>query len=133
MASREQDIRDYIDGGNGVSLANTDEEILAHLNNPTETRWNEISSAQIYEAIVPSDFQDLTNAEQVRVDRILGLAGDIATAPGAQARGELIGMFGGGSETITNLAAIASEPTTPGIIAELGLVRIGEIARARLI
>lgn len=127
----ERQIKDFVVADSNISFSNTDQEILDYINEKSETRWNTVTSAQIYEAIVPADFPT-DAAKQVRVDRILGLSGNIATAPGAQARAELINIFGAQSATITTLAAIASEPESPGQRAGLGVeVFPAEIARAR--
>ena len=122
----EQQVKDYVDASGDVGFGtHTDQQIYDHLNTPSETRWIPVTSAQIYEAIVPADFP--TDAgKQARVDRILGLAGEIETAPGAQARSELIDIFGAQSNTITNLAAIASVQEKP-----LGNVKKGIVQMAR--
>ena len=128
----ERKIKAYVDAEPSISFAgNTDQEILDHLNEASVTRWSTVTSAQIYEATDSSEFASKTAAQKVRVDRILGLAGEIETAPGAKARAELIDIFGGGSQTITNLAAIASESITRGTAAGIGIVRMGEVERAR--
>lgn len=65
-----------------------------------------VSAADIFEQIDPAEFTALSAAQQARVDRILGLGSGISTVPGSQARAELVAVFGGGSTTITNLAAL---------------------------
>lgn len=129
MADEEQ-IKAFVEDDSGISFSNTDQEIFDYINEKTETRWSPVTSAQIYEAIVPADFPS-DAGEQARVDRILGLSGPIATAPGAQARAELIAIFGPQSDTITNLAAIASRQISRGEAAGIGDAKMGLVQMAR--
>jgi len=94
--------------------------------------WVTLTSAQIFEAIDATEFVALTDASQRRVDRILSLGGQIATAPGAKARDEMIAIFGAGSTTISNLATIANPKRSRA--AELGIagwITLGRVSAAR--
>ena len=127
----EQQIKAYVDASADIAFGtHTDQQIFDHINEKSETRWNPVTSAQIYESIVPADFPT-DQTQQVRVDRILGLSGEIATAPGAQARTELISIFGPGSATITALAALASVAISRAEAAGIGEVKMGIVALAR--
>jgi len=70
-----------------------------------------MSAGDIFEAIVPSEFQGLTNSEQTRVDRILGLGAEIIIGPGnsPNAVQELLNTFGVLSTTVTNLSALRDQ------------------------
>ena len=80
-----------------------------------------ITSGQLFEAIVPSEFQALTAAEKVRVDRLLGLGAEIIIGPdnSPQAVQELLATFGGPSVTVQTLAALRDEKISRA--QELGL------------
>ena len=127
----ERQIKAFVGASADIAFGtHTDQQILDYINEKSETRWNTVTSAQIYEAIVPADFP--TDAgKAARVDRILGLSGEIATAPGAQARTELISIFGAGSATIAALAEIASVAISRGEAAGIGDAKMGIVALAR--
>jgi len=80
-----------------------------------------ISSGELFESIVPAEFQALSVAEQARVDRLLGLGADIIVGPGNahQAVSELLSTFGGGSATVAALVAIRDQLFSRAV--ELGL------------
>ena len=87
----------------------SDVQFLASVNaedrdNPRST----ISAGELFEAIVPAEFQALDAAKKVRVDRLLGLGAELVVGPGNahQAVQELIATFGVGSDTLTALAAL---------------------------
>ncbi len=128
----EQAIKNYVDAEPAISFAgDTDQVILDYINDETETRWDPVSSSQVFEAMDPVEFTALAAAKKVRADRVLGLGDDIQTVPGSNARAELISIFGGGSVTIANLATLAGQSISRGTAAGLGIVRMGEIERAR--
>ena len=87
----------------------TDQQQLDDLKDPRRDNWVSLSASQIFEAIDAAEFIGLAPAKKARVDRILGLGAEIQTAPGSQARAELISIFGGSSTSITNLVAIANQ------------------------
>jgi len=80
-----------------------------------------ITAGQLFEAIVPSEFQTLSQAQQARVDRLLGLGAEVIIGPdnSPQAVQELLATFGGGSTTVQTLAALRDQKTSRA--AELGL------------
>lgn len=102
--------------------AMTDAEIAERLRLEDRPLWADLSSSQIFESIVPSEFAVLLATAQARVDRILGLGDGIKTGPGSNARAELLDIFGVGSQTIANLVAIAQQ--TQSRARELGLGRV---------
>lgn len=112
----------------------TDAEIIATLNASEATTLTALtlSSAQIYDAIVPSEFQALTATMQQYVRDILGLGSGIDVGPSSNARTVLAAAFGAGSTTRANLLALLNTTTT--IAAGLGFsngVTIGDLQTAR--
>lgn len=94
--------------------------------------WQTLTAAQIFEAIDASEFTALSDAAKARVDRILGLAGEIATAPGGKARAEIIAVFGAPSTTVTNLVAIANpKQSRADELGIAGWITLGRVSAAR--
>lgn len=87
----------------------TDQVAADSLNSADRNSWRVVSSAEVFEALDPSEFRGLTNSNEARVDRILGLGDGIKTDSTSQARAELVDVFGGGSITISNLQGIARD------------------------
>jgi len=117
--------------GRGYS-AMTDAEVAVDLNTiyRTYTRTH-LSSAEIYEAISALEFQALSDAQKVYVRDILGLGEGIDVQPGGQARAVMIQIFGAGSTTISNLAAVLQESISRAAELGLGVVTPGDVERAR--
>lgn len=67
-----------------------------------------LTGAQIYNAVVPSEFQALSAAQQVLVRDIFGLGGNIDVNTGTNARTVMLNAFGAGTTTRTNLAALVA-------------------------
>ena len=80
-----------------------------------------MSAGEVFQAIVPSEFQALNVADQDRVDRVLGLGAEIIIGPGnsPNAVQELVSTFGGGSATIAALAALRDQLQSR--VTEIGL------------
>jgi len=102
----------------------TDAQFLTSIT--TEDRDNprtSISSGELFESIDRAEFIALSNADKVRVDRLLGLGAEIIVGPGNahQAVQELLATFGGSSTTVTALAALRDVQFSRA--AELGLPR----------
>ena len=92
------------------------------LNLAIRDNWVDLFPGDLFEAIDATEFAALSPAATVRVDRILALGSiesGIKTNPTSKSRAELISVFGGGSATITALAASANQQI--GRSAELGL------------
>ena len=112
--------------------AMTDAEAADSLNTANRTVTREtLSSADIYETIVVSEFQALSDAAKVYVRDILALGGDVRVGAGSKARTVLIGTFGGGSATITALAAAITDTVSRATELGLGFVHPGDIENAR--
>jgi len=92
-----------------------------------------MSAGEIWEHIVDSEFIALSDANKARVDRVLGLGAEIIIGPGNNhnAVQELIATFGGGSTTITNLAAARAIAISRWQELGLGNVKVGHITIAR--
>jgi len=101
----------------------TDKEAVADINSIYRDNWIPISSSQIFETIDATEFMALGPGDIERVDRILGLGADIQTVPGSQSRAEMISVFGGGSNTIANLATLANQQISRGADLKIGLVK----------
>ena len=73
-----------------------------------------MSAGEIFESVDSVEFDALTAALKVRVDRVLGLGAEIVVGPGNnhQAVQELITAFGGGSATIASLSALRDQLQT---------------------
>lgn len=126
-------IKQELDSNTGLYAGMTDEEVVTELMTEDKDNWVAITAAQIFETIDRTEFASLSNSDQTRIDRILGLGGEIPTAPGGQARDELIDIFGGGSTTISNLASIANQQVSRASQLGLGRVLVGDVQRARAI
>ena len=64
-----------------------------------------LDGAEVYEALVVSEFLALTDAQRAEVWNVVHLGANIAVAPGSKARARMITLFGAGSATIAALAA----------------------------
>ena len=91
----------------------------------------EITSADLFEAIDSAEFVALTDAQKARVDRLLGLGVGIKTITGSKSRAEVVAVFGGGSETVSNLVANNTVAISRGVELGIGRVKPGHVAEAR--
>jgi len=85
---------------------------------------NTLQAIQIYETIDTTEFDALTAAQQVMIDRILGLSGDILVGPSSKARAVLVGAFSAGTNTRASLLNEVKRDVSRA--EELGLGVIGE-------
>jgi hypothetical protein len=83
-----------------------------------------LTGAEIYEAMDIAEFQAKTAGQQTFVRDIIGLGGNVSVGTGTKARAVLLSIFGGGSTTISALAAAIALPSISRA-AELGLPRVG--------
>lgn len=103
----------------------TNVQIADSLNTVNRTRQRTtMSSAEIYENIDTTEFQAKTAAQKEYTRDVLGLGQDVQIGPSSKARAVLLAVFGGGSNTITALAAAAQENISRAI--ELGLPTVTE-------
>lgn len=70
-----------------------------------------VSAGEIFEQIDATEFAALSPSGTIRVDRVLGLGAEVIVGPGNahQAVQEMIAAFGGGSATMTALAALRDQ------------------------
>jgi hypothetical protein len=109
----------------------SDSALATSLNTANRDNWISLSSSQIFETIDIPEFQALNAANKARIDRLLGLGDGIQTAPGSQARSELVTVFGGGSVTIAALAALANKPRSRARELGLEVIKVGHVQEAR--
>ncbi len=107
----------------------TNPQIVSSLNaEDRSTPVDEVSSSEIFEALDPAEFAGLNNAGKARVDRLLGLGDGIKVVNPSNARTELLALFVAGTQTRTNLAAIASLPAS-----RANELRIGSVSEQNVI
>lgn len=110
----------------------TDAEIASDLNTVYRTRTRTtLTAAQVYEQIDVAEFQALADAQKVYVRDIIGLGGDIDVQAGSKARDVMLSIFGGGSQTITDLAAILVDNISRADELGLGVVTEGLVIEAK--
>lgn len=100
----------------------TDQELVDSLNGLTRTsEHTTMTAGQVMESIDGPEFTALTDADKARVDRVLSLGAEVIIGPGNShnAVTELVGAFGAGSTTISNLASKRTIATSRAT--ELGL------------
>lgn len=93
----------------------TDTQIAAALNTNTVTEQLSpltVSGAQIYNAIVPSEFAALTDAQKQSVRDVFGLGDGIDVSVGSNARLALATAFGASTASRANLLALATVTQT---------------------
>jgi len=94
-----------------------------------------LTSAEIYNVIVRSEYQGLSAIEKEELGIILGLGSDIDIGASSKARGALAGMFNAGSGTRLALLALI-EGRTQSRAVELGVkqssLTVTGIAAARI-
>ena len=87
-----------------------------------------VSSADVYDAIVPAEYTGLTAAQKSILSDIFSLS---EVRVQGNTRDALLAIFGAGTTTRTNLAALTTASITRA--AELGLpaIHAGDVAAAR--
>ena len=110
----------------------TDAEAATSINTANrEVTRETLPSADIYEAINVSEFQALSDAAKVYVRDVLALGDGVKVGAASKARTVLIGAFGGGSATITSLAAAITDTVSRATELGLGFVHPGDVENAR--
>lgn len=90
-----------------------------------------LTSAQIFNAIVPAEFTSLSTAEKGNVDRVLGLGADIDVSAGTNARTVMLNAFVAGTATRTALAALTARTVSRAEELGLPVPSAGHVATAR--
>lgn len=109
----------------------TDAQVLASLltQNRSVARQT-VRGAEIYNAIVPGEFQALSAAQQQFVRDVFSLGDEIDARPSTNARNVLATIFDN-TTTLTNLAALLSQTISRAEELGLGELREHDIARVR--
>lgn len=103
----------------------TPEQVAADINTAYRTRFlTQVEGAALFEGISGADWVALSEGNRDRVLMILGLG---SLDPQGNVRTLLISIFGAGSQTISNMAAIATETVSRATELNLGLVRTGNV------
>ena len=104
--------------GNDVS----DAALMNSLTTGRTTIAASVTSSDIYEAMVRSEYDALSASDKVSIDQILGLGDGIPTDSGSKTRADILAIFGGGSTTWSNLVAVVT--STISRATELGVGRV---------
>lgn len=109
----------------------SDEEAASSLNTVIDRVLNKtsMSGSEVYNAIVESEYDLLTDPQKQEVWDILHL-GDIN--PFGLEATRFMTIFGGGSATITALASLRKTDVSRGVELGLGHVRPGNVTEARI-
>jgi hypothetical protein len=107
-----------------------DEQAADSLNTPDRSVLREsVATYEIFEAIVPSEFDALSVAQKARVQILLTLGSVLIN--GANAQATLLGAFGAGTQTRTNLIALARQAGSRAQELKLDRVTPSDVANAR--
>lgn len=110
--------------GRGYSSM-TAEQVAADLNTVYRSRFLQtVAGADLFEGLEASDWVAISEADRTLTMQILSL-GNID--PQGNARTLLISIFGSGSQTISNMASIATETVSRANELSLGRVRTGNV------
>lgn len=92
--------------------AMTDAEVLTELQQTETYERKQVSGAEIYNAIDPTEFAGLSSAQQSRVRDVFSLGDRIDVSQGTNARAVLLNAFPGGGTTVSNLQEVVQETRT---------------------
>ena len=119
----DPDTRDY------VSL--DDGEVATSLNTAIKVRNKaSMSGSEVLQSVDTAEFIALSDTQE---NRLWGLLGLNSLDPFGQEAQAMIKLFGGGSDTITNLQAQRVENVTDGVFYGFGTVLEGHVTKARLL
>ena len=119
----DPDARDY------VSL--DDGEVATSLNTAIKVRNKaSMSGSEVLQSVDTTEFNALSDTQE---NRLWGLLGLNSLDPFGQEAQAMIKLFGGGSDTITNLQAQRVENVTDGVFYGFGTVLEGHVTKARLL
>lgn len=106
----------------------TAEQVAADLNTEYRNRFlQRVAGSELFEGIEGADWVGISESDRTLVLQILSL-GDVN--PQGNARTLLVGIFGGGSQTISNMAALATEVVSRSEELGLGRVNTGAVQKA---
>lgn len=108
----------------------TDAQAAASLNTVNRQRERGVVPAhELIDATAPADWAALTSAEKQRYQTLTG-AGEV-NVRSANVRSAFLAMFGAGTQTRSNLAALQNEQVSRATELGLGTVYPGHVAMAR--
>ncbi len=108
----------------------TDQEVTDSLNALTRERAVEsLSSADIYDAIDPTEYTVLSSTEKAMLSDIFSLS---EVRVQGNTRDVIVGIFPGGGTTLTNLTALLTTPISRATELSVGVVKIGHVIEARV-
>lgn len=105
----------------------TDAQIATAINTNTVTTQLSplrVSGAEVYNAIVPSEFSALSQAQQQTVRDVFGLGDGIDVSAGSNARTALANAFGAATTSRANLLALTT--VTQTIARSLGFTSVND-------
>jgi hypothetical protein len=118
LALRNELLNDPL--GRGYSGMTLEQKITSlNTSNRPAPENTHVSGADIFNAIVPSEFGSLTAANKDLVRDVFGLGDSINVSTGTNARTVLLNAFAAGTTTRTNLATLVTQ--TQSRASELGL------------
>ena len=110
--------------------AMTDQEAADALNAKTiAVDVETISGSDVFEATTQTDYAALTATQKNLYHAIMGMAS--VPVKGSNTRAALLAMFGAGTQTRTNLAALQTTLISRGAQLGLGVVQAHHVASAR--
>lgn len=127
-ALRDELINDPL--GRGYSTM-SDEEAADDLNSLATGRTRNrtsMTSSEVFNSIVVSELIALTDGDRATVMSIMGFG---AINPFGREADVFISIFGGGSDTITALAAARVDAISRAVELDLGKVKAGNVEEAR--
>ena len=90
-----------------------------------------VSGSEVFNAVVPAEFDALLVTQQGRVRDVWGLGDAIDVRSGTSTRAVLLSAFGAGTTTRANLIAVVTRTVSRADELGLGAVFEGDVARAR--
>lgn len=109
----------------------TDEEVAIDLNTVNRTRNVEsVTGHQIFEAVAPGEYSALSADDRTLLLGIIGMGTILVN--GDNTKTALLAMFGAGTDTRTNLAALQTEDVSRATELGLGKFALSDIAKARV-
>ena len=110
----------------------SDQQVADSLNAPTGApAYEPIDAAILWNQILASEWNSLTTNQQDRVGAILALSGELDVGPGTRVNNVLDNVFGGGSTTVGNVTARASNTQSRAQNLGLRFVQAKDVARVR--
>ncbi len=109
----------------------TDSEVAARGAVKDRTRdVTSISGQDLFEAVDPEDFANLTDSDKATLFGIIGMGTILVN--GANTKAALLSVFGSGTQTRINLAALQTETIDRWTELGLGDVKPGHVQNARM-